>query len=91
MSNIVISEHSTELRYTNLRANLVDQVSSSGGLAGIDVSDDDNVNMCLFFSTRRIVISKVFKLPLNLLRSVKQKLVNARKQHQPISITRDEK
>ena len=32
---------------------LVDQVTSSGGLSGIDVSDDDDVNMRLLLSERR--------------------------------------
>ena len=29
---------------------LVDQVTSGGGLAGVDVADDDNVDMSLFLS-----------------------------------------
>lgn len=29
---------------------LVDQVSSGGGLSGVDMSNDDNVNMNLFLS-----------------------------------------
>lgn len=43
-----------------MNANLVDQVTGSGGLSGVDVSDDNDVNVKLFLSMSRIDVSIFF-------------------------------
>lgn len=43
-----------------MNANLIDQVTSSGGLSGVDVSDDNDVNVKLFLSVSRIDVSIFF-------------------------------
>jgi hypothetical protein len=40
-----------------MNTNLVDQVTGSGGLSGVDVSDDNDVNVKLFLSVSRIDVS----------------------------------
>lgn len=61
------------MRKFDSRTNLVDQVAGSSRLAGIDVSDDDDVNMSLFLSVSGINVSGLFKTMTA--RNVKQKAV----------------